>query len=165
MYLRSRIGWESLKKRRRLPVNLHTSLLEWLVSGCPLFTIPEEMLTFGTLVMALVVVSLSTAQFHHFPLTIQPDLSPDVPTSSTSPRTRYWHRSSCSSSYSFVVLIRLWSVYDKGRRYPLEGMVGYVEPMEALGVIRLSNIESVACLRRLFDLCIYYKAFRRSKAQ
>src|SRR5258708_39412447 len=110
------------------------------------------------LVMALVVVSFSTARFHTIPLTMDLDISPDVSTTSTCPRPGYWHRGSCSGGYTFVVLIGLWSVYNRGRIYPLKGLVSYLGNVGALGVIRLSNVEPLARLPRLLNLWIHCEA-------
>jgi hypothetical protein len=150
-HLRFRTGWERVKRRRRLRANRLTSLLEWHVSSCYLL-LSSGVLTLGMLVMALVVVSFSTARIHMNSADNGPDISPDVPTTSTCPRPGYWNRGSCSGGYTFVVLIKLWSVYNRGRIYPLKGLVSYLGNVGALRVIRPSNIEP---LTRLPDVSIY----------
>jgi hypothetical protein len=61
----------------------------------------------GLLVMALVVVGLSTQRFQNHPLTTCTDISPDVLTSPAYSWPRYWHRSTGASGNTIVILIGL----------------------------------------------------------
>jgi hypothetical protein len=87
--------------------------------------------------MALVVVSIYPTWYHGLQLMMEPDVSSDVLTSSTCSGPRQWNQTSCAGCYAIVVLIGIWSVYNKGRKYPLEGLMGFEEMLGALGVMTI----------------------------
>ena len=122
LHLRFRTGWEKVKKPRKLQASRLTFPLECPVGSCYLLLF-NGVLTLEMTVMALVIVCFSTACLQTTPLTMDSDISPDVPTTSTRPRPRHWHGGSGSGGYTFVVLIRFMVLCVIGEDNQLKGLV------------------------------------------